>query len=124
MINLTKGNTETIYFTATERATLTSPFFLFVCISRGTGVIVKWVSINTSVETARYDKTSLVVNTYFSNKDNGLWTYEIYEQLSDINTDPTGLNRVEEGFLKLNPATEFAPTEYTGQNNTFKTYGE
>ena len=123
MITLTKGQTQTVRFTGTEKALLTNPYFLFVFTHRVTNEIVKFVATNIST-TQRIDSFSLVVNTYFVNGDNGFWEYEVYEQSSASGTDTAGKNKVEEGYMVLYPATEFTPTKYTEQTNTFITYGK
>ena len=123
MITLTKGQTQTVRFTGTENALLINPYFLFVFTHRVTNEIVKFVATNIST-TQRIDSFSLVVNTYFVNGDNGFWGYEVYEQSSSSGTDTTGKNKVEEGYMVLYPATEFTPTKYTKQTNTFITYGK
>lgn len=120
MINLTKGNTQVIYFTGTEKITLTAPFFLFIFTNRVTLDVVKVMATNTST-TTRYDKFSMVVNTYFTDAVEGFWEYEIREKASNVDMTVAG-TIVEEGFMYLNPATAFSPTEYDDQLNTFKTY--
>ena len=120
MIHLQKGNTETVYFTGTEKALLTDPFFLFVFTNRITLDVVKVMATNTST-TLRYDKFSLVVNTYFSDADNGFWEYEIIEKALADDLTVTG-NVVEIGYMYLKAATPFAPTENDSQTNTFVTY--
>lgn len=120
MINLTKGNTETIYFTGTENALLTAPNFLFVFTHSSTNEVVKLVGVNTS-NTKRYDKFQLVVNTKFTDSTEGLWNYKTYEQASSTNTDPAGLNLVEEGYMYLHGAAAVTDI-YNDQDNTFKAY--
>ena len=120
MITLTKGQTQTIYFTGTEKATITAPFFLFVFTNRITDEVVKLIATNTTT-TERYDKFSLVVNTSFSTATEGTWEYDVYQKVSDSDLTVAGVV-VERGFMTLNPATDFTPTEYAGQLNTFKTY--
>jgi len=120
MINLRKGNTEVIYFTGTEKATLTAPYFLFVFTHRTTGEIVKVMATNVST-TERYDKFSLVVNTYFSSSTDGFWLYSIREKASSSDMTVSG-TEVETGYMYLRSATDFAPTEYDEQSNDFKTY--
>jgi hypothetical protein len=123
MITLQKGNTETVIFTGTEQCLLTDPYFLFVFTNReGSGDEVKLVKENTSERTDRYDKVSIVVNTHFTDKTEGLWKYEIYEQASSSNTDTTGLNKVEEGLMMLKPATAFAHTTYETEDTIYKSY--
>ena len=120
MINLTKGQTQTIYFTGTEKATIALPYFLFVFTNRVTEEVIKVMATNTSTST-RYDKFSLVVNTSFSTATEGTWDYSIYEKLLVSDLTVAGVV-VERGFMALNPATPFTPTEYAGQSNTFTTY--
>lgn len=121
MINLRKGNTETIYFTGTEKATLTAPKFLFTFTNRETLETVIIPITNTST-TARYDKSSLVVNNYFSASTTGFYTYSIREFTGTYPSSPTYGVVVETGYMYLNPATDFEPTEYAEQSNAFKTY--
>ena len=120
MINLTKGETEVIYFTGSEKATLTNPFFLFIFTNRITGEVVKVMATNTST-TLRYDKSSMAVNTYFADVTDGFWQYEIRQKADDEDMTVTG-TIVETGYMYLNPATAFEPTMYAGQSNTVITY--
>lgn len=120
MINIRKGNTEIIYFTGTEKVTLTNPYFLFVFTNRVTEEEVKVMATNTST-TERYDKFSLVVNTYFSDATDGLWGYEIREKASVIDLTVAG-TIVEEGYMFLRPAVDFESTEYAEQSNEFVVY--
>ena len=119
MINLRKGNTEIIYFTGTENITLPSPYFLFIFTSSNADK-VKVMCTNTST-TERFDKSSVVVNTYFTDKPEGLWRYEVREKADNTDMSVTG-TVVEQGYMYLRPATDFAPTQYSGQTNDFKTY--
>jgi len=122
MIYLTKGATSEIILTLKEKQTLASPNYLFVFKHRGSNVEVKFVLLNntdTSTHKDRFNQFSLVTNTYFANYDSGEWEYEIYEQTSTSNTNPslaTGL--VETGIMRLNEATSFSFTKYQ-TSNTF-----
>ena len=95
-------------------------FFLFVFTNRLTNDEVKLMATNIST-TARYDKFSLVVNTYLSSSTDGFYVYSIYEKAISSDMTVTG-NVVESGYMYLKPATDFAATEYTDQPNGFKTY--
>jgi len=123
MITLTKGATQNIIYTATEKAVLANPYFLFVVTNQVKQNSVKFVVTNVS-SSLRYDQSSIVVNDYFAGQDAGLWTYNIYEQASSTNTDPAGLNMVEEGYLQLNESDPLQPDIYAGQNTGFKTYNQ
>ena len=121
MIQLTKGQTQFIYLTLTEKQLLQSPNYLFVFTNRSSNQQVKFVKLNNtdvSQYKDRYNKFSIVVNDYFGSSLNGQWDYQVYEQTSPTNTNPAGLNLLESGIMMLNQsATIF--TEYT-TTDTYK----
>ena len=120
MLHITKNTESTIYFTGTEQALITDPYFLFVFTNRATGDEVKVVVTNTSTSENRYDK-GVVDGAVFNTFDTGLWVYDCYEQASSSSTTTSGKNKVESGYMYLHDVgTE--PTKYSGQDNTFKTY--
>jgi hypothetical protein len=122
MIYLTKGQTNSIILTLKEKQTLASPNYLFVFTHRGSNIVRSFVLLqaaNISAHKERYDEFSIVTNTYFATYDSGEWEYEIYEQTSSTNTDPTlATSKIETGIMRLNDATSFAYTKYQ-TNNTF-----
>jgi hypothetical protein len=121
MIQLTKGVTQFMYLTLTEKELLTNPNYLFVFRSRSTNTEVKFVLLNNtdiSLYKDRYNKFSLVTNTYFNSSLIGQYTYEIYEQASSSNTNPTGLNMLESGIMMLNEAATIFTSYQT--TDTFK----
>jgi hypothetical protein len=121
MIQLTKGQTQFIYLTLTEKQLLQSPNYLFVFTNRSSNQQVKFVKLNNtdvSQYKDRYNKFQIIVNDYFSSSLNGQWDYQVYEQASPTNTNPAGLNMLESGIMMLNQsATIF--TEYT-TTDTYK----
>ena len=121
MIQLTKGQTQYIYLTLTEKQLLQSPNYLFVFTNRSSNQQVKFVKLNNtdvSQYKDRYNKFQIIVNDYFSSSLNGQWDYQVYEQASPTNTNPAGLNMLESGIMMLNQsATIF--TEYT-TTDTYK----
>lgn len=121
MINLTKGSIAQIFFTAVENITsgVASPYYYFTFTNRATGDIVNVTLANTST-TNRYDKCSMVVNTYFTDATEGFWGYEIKSRTSATGT--IGTIVLETGYMFLRPATAFSPTQYADQNNDFVTY--
>ena len=122
MIVLTKGETQTIYFTATENCSLTNPYFLLNFINRVTQEVVLFGAENESL-TARYDAVTIEVDKVFGDSETGFWTYEVYETdtlMGDLSIE--GLNKVEDGYMYLNPASPFVPIKYDEQSNTFITY--
>ena len=121
MIQLTKGVTQFMYLTLTEKELLTNPNYLFVFRSRSTNTEVKFVLLNNtdiSLYKDRYNKFSLLTNTYFNTSLIGQYTYEIYEQASSSNTNPTGLNMLESGIMMLNEAATIFTSYQT--TDTFK----
>lgn len=125
MVVLTKGSTGSIVVTLDELKTLASPYYLFTFRNMTTEEVVSFV-LNSTADLSqykyRYNKFNITVNTYFANTPEGFWYYKIYEQSSSSNTDTslaTGL--VEEGYMKLKPATTYAPTEHS-MSNTYTVY--
>jgi hypothetical protein len=121
MIQLTKGATEFIYLTLTEKETIPTPNYLFVFKNRSTNNEVKFVLLyaaDVSLYKERYNKFSIKVDKYFSSKPRGQYSYSVYQQTSTSNTDITGLTLLESGVMWLNE-TENVYTEYQ-TNDTFK----
>jgi hypothetical protein len=114
MIQLTKGQTQNIILTLTEKQTLTNPNYLFVFENRSTNTDVKFVKLNNTDISAykeRYNEFSIVVNSHFNTSLNGQYTYSVYEQASTSNLNPTGLNLLETGIMELS-GTTISFTEY------------
>lgn len=121
MIRLTKGQTQSIILTLTEKQLLTNPNYLFVFTNRSSNTEVKFVRLNNtdiSQYKDRYNEFSIVTNTNFATALNGQYDYEVYEQTSTSNTNPAGLNMVESGIMEL-VGTPFNFTEYT-TTDTYK----
>lgn len=119
MILLTKNTTGTIIVTLAEKQTITDANFLFVFTSHVTNNEVKFVLVTTSdvsTNKERWNEFDVVVNTYFSSEPEGWFTYDVYEQESTTNTDPTGLTKVESGMMFLSDGSEPTFTEFN--NNT------
>jgi hypothetical protein len=108
MIHLTKGQTNTIILTLTEKQLLINPNYLFVFTNRSTNNIIKFVVLNASdlsLYKDRYNEFSIVTNNSFSTALEGQYTYEVYEQASSSNTNITGLNKLETGIMWLSGST-------------------
>ena len=114
MIRLTKGQTQNIILTLTEKQTLTSTNYLFIFENRSTNTDIKFVRLNNTDISAykeRYNEFTIVVNSFFNTALNGQYSYSIYEQTSTTNTNPTGLNLLESGIMELS-GTTISFTEY------------
>jgi hypothetical protein len=121
MIRLTKGQTQNIILTLTEKQLLTNPNYLFVFTNRSANTEVKFIRLNNtdiSQYKDRYNEFSIVTNTNFSTSLNGQYDYDVYEQASTSNTNPTGLNKIESGIMEL-VGTPFEFTEYS-TTDTYK----
>lgn len=115
MIRFTKGQTQNIILTLTEKQLLTNPNYLFVFKNRSANTEVKFVKLNAtdvSLYKDRYNEFSIVTNTNFGSSLNGQYVYQVYEQTSTSNTNPTGLNLLETGIMEL-VGTPFEFTEYS-----------
>ncbi len=121
MIRLTKGQTQNIILTLTEKQLLTNPNYLFVFTNRSANTEVKFVKLNetdVSIFKDRYNEFSIVTNTNFGSSLNGQYVYEVYEQTSTTNTNPTGLNLLETGIMEL-VGQAFSYTQYS-TDDTYK----
>lgn len=121
MIRLTKGQTQSVILTLTEKQLLTNPNYLFVFTNRSANTEIKFVRLNNtdvSVYKDRYNEFSFVTNTNFATALNGQYDYVVYEQTSTSNTNPAGLNALESGIMEL-VGTAFEFTEYT-TTDTYK----
>lgn len=115
MIRLTIGNTQSIILTLTEKQLLTNPNYLFVYTNRSANTTISFVVLNNadvSLFKDRYNKFTVVTNDKFANALTGQYDYEIYEQASTTNLDPTGLNMLESGIMEL-VGTAFSYTNFS-----------
>lgn len=122
MIYFTKGQTSEVILTLKEKQILASPNYLFRFVNRVTNVEVKFVLLNAADLSSykdRYNKFSIVTNTYFITSNVGEWEYYIYEQTSTTNTNPAlATTLLETGIMRLSDYTAFDFTEYQ-TSNTF-----
>jgi len=91
MINLYKGQGEqSMLVTLTEMVTLENPYFLFVFtpLSEGAPVAVVF-SPDTDVSTYkdRYNEFLIDVDEIFEGRNAQKWSYEVYQQESESNTN-------------------------------------
>lgn len=123
MITIAKGQTTPIYITPKENISNPAYYVGIFFTNRITQDVVSFM-FNDISTTERYMKMSLIVNTYFADAENGFWEYNCYEtptnNINSIDTENT--DPIETGLMYLNPASEFEPTKYSGQSNTFVTY--
>lgn len=124
MILLTPGNTDLMVVTLNEFRTITDGSFLFVFTHIETRDVVK-VLYNVLEDESdfqdRYNQFQIDTSNVFSGYQPGFWNYDIYEQVSLVNTDESGLTRLENGIMKLLRANEFSFTKYS-EATSFKVY--
>lgn len=126
MILLNFGQTsENITVTLNEKRTLTNPYYLFVFTHILTKNVVNKIYNYLDDDSAyqdRYNQFEINTDTVFTDQPIGQWRYDVYEQVSSTNTNPTGLTELEKGIMMLKPETAFAFTSYN-ESTTFKSYG-
>jgi hypothetical protein len=108
VIRLTKGQTQNIILTLTEKQLLTNPNYLFVFENRSTNTEIKFIKLNNtdiSGYKERFNEFSIVVNDYFDCSLNGQYSYSVYEQASSTNKNQTSLNLLESGIMELSGTT-------------------
>lgn len=121
---INQNETNSVVVTATENATLASPYWLLVFTSEATNSTNTCICTNLSGYTDRYDKFSVIENDTenrtagtLSLKPEGTWTLEVYEQSSSSNLDPANATTMchrERVFVK-GTATEYDKTYTTGE---------
>ena len=108
MIVINKGASTNFVNTLYELSQLTDPNYLFEFESDQTKV--KYYTIITDVSTnkPRYNEFNFqegLINDPTNGNlilgSAGFYNYKVYEQSSSSNLDPTGLNEVEQGKMKL-----------------------
>jgi hypothetical protein len=106
MIRLNLGS-NVVVLTLSEKITIASPNFLFEFINNQTQIKYYCISADLSLYPERYNKFTIVVKTTTPSPLVGEiqiplgdeYTYNVYEQVSSTNLDPTGLTVVENGLM-------------------------
>ena len=122
LLIINKNQATNIICTLSEKE-VSGTYWLFVFSSRTTNDVVNWIvakSSDLSSYTTRYNKFSVPASV-FQGRTIGMYSYKVYEQSSATNTDTTGLNMVEEGFVKL-VGTTTSNEIYTDGNVPFSVY--
>lgn len=125
MIVYTIGQqTETIV-TLNESTTITNPYYLFVFTNVSTKVQYK-IIVNSASDTSEFPERANIFQfntiTLFASAQPGQYSYEVFEQKSAVNLNPSGLNLVECGKMLLNPSANLIQQGYEPET-TYKGYG-
>lgn len=130
MINIEQNSANTVVVTLTEKGTAT--YYLFEFKSDTTEGVVYAIAQDASSYPARYNKfiltevgtgTPTPTNAEIKLANEGQWRYYIYANSSSSNVDPTGLEMLEQGIVKVEGTVTATPT-YGGGNSTYVVYGE
>ncbi len=123
MILITKGTTNTIRLTLSEKCDLPVPHFLFIFKNSVNGEQLAYILPDTSLFTERYNKFTFIEPTTGELLE-GFWTYDVYEQDNASNTDPDLASQlVETGVMKVvDSTTPTEPTTYEGETTTTTVY--
>ena len=111
MIVINKNTTTNFVATLFELSQLTNPDYLFEFESDQTKTKFYTIIADISTNKSRYNEFNFVEGTNNPTSGSldlgspGFYKYKVYEQNSTTNLDPTGLNKVEEGKMKLIDST-------------------
>ena len=106
MIRLNLGS-NVVVLTLSEKITISSPNFLFEFINNQTQIKYYCISADLSLYPERYNKFNIIVKTTTPSPLVGEiqiplgdeYTYNVYEQVSSTNLNPSGLTVVENGLM-------------------------
>ena len=121
MLEITRGQANTLVVTLKERQTLTSPYFLVRLTNQATNTSKVCICSDSSSYTDRHNSLALTESTtelplsgQVKLSPEGDWDYEIWEQSSSTNLNPDGATTLlEVGICRVKSST--AP-------NTFPAY--
>lgn len=124
MIKLETNTTKLVILTLTEKVTLTNPKFLFEFINNESHVKYYCISANLSAYKERYDSFNLQLTSSPNNLIGqlnlpvGEYDYNVYEQASTTNLDPSGLTKLENGKCIVFNSSPSSETQYNGATLT------
>jgi hypothetical protein len=106
MIRLNLGS-NVVVLTLSEKVTIATPNYLFEFINNQTQQKYYCIASDTSLYTDRYNKFNIIVKTTTPSPLIGEiqiplgdeYTYNVYEQVSSTNLNPSGLTVVENGLM-------------------------
>ena len=124
MIKLETNTTKLVILTLTEKVTLTNPKFLFEFINNESHVKYYCISTNLSAYKERYDSFNLQLTSSPNNLIGqlnlpvGEYDYNVYEQASTTNLNPSGLTKLENGKCIVFNSSPSSETQYNGATLT------
>lgn len=130
MILINKNSTNNIILSLSEKTTLTNAVYLFEVINDQTQVSKCFIADDISTNKESFNEFDLIENSTedllngtFELIETGFYKFNIYEQSSTTNLDPTlATNLIEKGKL-LCVGTETTTPEFTGTQTDYTVYG-
>lgn len=130
MIIINKNSNNTFQLTLTENSTLSSPYYLFEFKNDITLDSVYFIAEDISTQQQRYNEfivtetsgTQVLTSGTITLNPTGFWTYNVYEQYSSTNLNPTlsdNTNSLETGKVKVIGSSQTYST-YSGQDIIYK----
>jgi hypothetical protein len=127
VINIEKNSANTVALTLTEKGTAT--YYLFKFQSDNTEAVEYCVATDSSLYPERFNKFVITEQTSPDNLNaevelptEGQWRYWVYANSSSSNLDPSGLEELESGIVKVT-GTSTPVTTYSGGNSNYVVYG-
>lgn len=117
MILLRKGETAYIVLHFDEPQIQAGSTYLFEFTNDITNEVIPIALNNMSTYIDRYCAFGFLINTYFASKDEGFWSYEVFES----RVSPSIKRLLGSGKMKL-VGEAFDYTEYDGQDEQFIVY--
>jgi len=114
LLLLLRNQSNPIGVTASERATLDDPFFLFVFENEATREVSKLFSAKLNLSKRRYDLFEITLPSDVDLRA-GSYQYSIYEKSSDANTDIPDTSPLEIG-LAVVPKSEYIAEVFHSSN--------
>ena len=108
MVVINKGEANDLFFTLKEKATLTTPYYLFVFTNDASAESKTFTATNISNYRDRYDRFTITesstenLSSGVVELDAGFWSYSIYEQATSGNLDIANVtSKVEVGRVDV-----------------------
>lgn len=127
MITINKGQVNEVWLTLAEYTTISNPRYLFVFTNDTTKKEVRFIcSFTSNAEYSVFNitesNTPNFLNGVVTLNPTGFWSYEVYQQSSATNLDPSlSQGKVESGKVQV-IGTPYTNSIYENQNTTNEVY--
>lgn len=129
VILINKNSTNNRILTLAEKTTLKNVVYLFEVINDQSSEVKCFIAKDISPNPVRYNEFNFIenatedlLNGTFKLELTGFYTYNVYEQTSTTNLDPTlATNKIETGKLEV-PDNTTATTQFNGNQSQTVVY--